>query len=67
MPDNQLAANNAIGVAQKLGFEVYGLGIRDERIAHLLPHTSRVVNNLPDLAPAMFAILQSALLKGCAL
>jgi len=67
MPDNPLAGNNAIGVAQKLGFEVYGLGIRDERIAHLLPHTSRVVNNLPDLAPAMFAILQSALLKGCAL
>ena len=66
MPDNQLAANNAIGVAQKLGFEVYGLGIRDEHITHLLPHTSRVVNDLPDLVPAMFAMLQTALLKGCA-
>ena len=66
MPDNQLAANNAIGVAQKLGFEVFGLGIRDEHIAHLLPHTSRVVNDLPDLVPAMFAMLQAALLKGCA-
>ncbi|QTO41397.1 cobaltochelatase CobT-related protein [Desulfovibrio desulfuricans] len=66
MPDNQLAANNAIGVAQKLGFEVYGLGIRDEHIMHLLPHTSRVVNDLPDLVPAMFAMLQAALLKGCA-
>ena len=66
MPDNQLAANNAIGVAQKLGFEVYGLGIRDEHIMHLLPHTSRVVNDLPDLVPAMFAMLQTALLKGCA-
>ena len=64
MPDNQLAANNAIGVAQKLGFEVYGLGIRDEHITHLLPHTSRVVNDLPDLVPAMFALLQTALLKG---
>ena len=66
MPDNPLAANNAIGVAQKLGFEVYGLGIRDEHIAHLLPHTSKVVNDLPDLVPAMFAMLQAALLKGCA-
>ena len=66
MPDNQLAANNAIGVAQKLGFEVYGLGIRDEHITHLLPHTSKVVNDLPDLVPAMFAMLQAALLKGCA-
>ena len=64
MPDNQLAANNAIGVAQKLGFEVYGLGIRDEHITHLLPHTSKVVNDLPDLVPAMFAMLQVALLKG---
>ena len=67
MPDNPLAANNAIGVAQKLGFEVYGLGIRDEHITHLLPHTSKVVNDLPDLVPAMFAMLQAALLKGSAL
>ncbi|MPL87717.1 hypothetical protein SDC9_33727 [bioreactor metagenome] len=64
MPDNPLAANNAIGVAQKLGFEVYGLGIRNEHIMQLLPHTSRVVNDLPDLVPAMFALLQAALLKG---
>ena len=64
MPDNQLAANNAIGVAQKLGFEVYGLGIRDEHITHLLPHTSRVVNDLPDLVPVLFTMLQTALRKG---
>jgi len=64
MPDNPFAANNAIGVAQKLGFEVYGLGIRDEHITHLLPNTSRVVNDLPDLVPAMFTMLQVALLKG---
>ena len=64
MPNNPLAANNAIGVAKKLGFEIYGLGIRDEHITHLLPHTSRVVNDLPDLVPAMFAMLQTALLKG---
>ncbi len=64
MPDNKLAASNALGVAQKLGFEVYGLGIRDEHITHMLPHTSRVVNDLPDLVPAMFALLQAALLKG---
>ena len=64
MPDNPLAANNAIGAAQKLGFEVYGLGIRDEHITRLLPHTSKVVNDLPELAPAMFAMLQAALIKG---
>ena len=64
MPDNPLAASNAIGVAQQLGFEVYGFGIRDEHITHLLPHSSRVVNDLPDLVPAMFAMLQAALFKG---
>ena len=64
MPDNPLAANNAIGAAQKLGFEVYGLGIRDEHITHLLPHTSQVVNDLPDLVSAMFTLLQVALLRG---
>ena len=64
MPDNSLAANNVIGVAQKIGFEVYGLGIRDEHVTHLLPHTSRVINDLPELVPAMFAMLQAALLKG---
>ena len=64
MPGNPLAANNAIGVAQKLGFEVYGLGIRDEHITFRLPHTSKVVNDLPDLVPAMFTILQAALPKG---
>jgi len=64
MPDNPLAANNAIGMAQKIGFEVYGIGIRNEHIAFLLPHTSRVVNDLPDLAPAIFAMLQTGLLKG---
>ncbi|MBB5144567.1 hypothetical protein HNQ38_002683 [Desulfovibrio intestinalis] len=55
-----------MNVAQKLGFEVYGLGIRDEHIAHLLPQTSRVINDLSDLAPVMFDMLQTALLKGWA-
>ena len=64
MPDTPLAANNAIGVAQKIGFEVYGLGIRDEHITRLLPHTSKMVNDLPDLVSAMFFMLQVALLKG---
>jgi Nitric oxide reductase activation protein len=64
MPDNPLAANNAIVMAQKIGFEVYGIGIRNEHITFLLPHTSKVVNDLPDLVPAMFVMLQAALLKG---
>lgn len=64
IPDSTDAATHAVTVAQKLGFEVYGLGICDEHIAHLLPQTSRVINDLSDLAPVMFAMLQTALLKG---
>ncbi|MCB6542095.1 hypothetical protein LI168_07830 [Desulfovibrio desulfuricans] len=64
VPDSPQAATNVLAVARKLGFEVYGLGIRDEHITCLLPYTSRVVNELPDIAPAMFALLQAALLKG---
>ena len=64
VPDSTHAAIHAVTVAQKLGYEVYGLGIRDEHIAHLLPQTSRVINDLSDLAPVMFDMLQNALLKG---
>ncbi|MBB5143718.1 cobaltochelatase CobT-related protein [Desulfovibrio intestinalis] len=66
VPDSTHAATHALSTAQKLGFEVYGLGIRDEHIAHLLPQTSRVINDLTDLAPVMFDLLQDALLKGWA-
>lgn len=64
VPDNTHAAIHAASVAQKLGYEVYGLGIRDEHIARLLPQTSRVINDLSDLVPVMFDMLQDALLKG---
>ena len=64
VPDSTHAATHAVNVAQKLGFEVYGLGIRDEHIGQLLPQTSRVINDLSDLAPVMFDMLQTALLKG---
>lgn len=66
IPDNTHAAIHAVTVAQKLGYEVYGLGIRDEHIGLLLPQTSRVINDLSDLAPVMFDMLQDALLKGWA-
>ena len=66
VPDSTHAATHALSAAKKLGYEVYGLGIRDEHIGQLLPQTSRVINDLPDLAPTMFDMLQAALLKGWA-
>ena len=66
VPNSTHAATHVVSVAQKLGFEVYGFGIRDEHIGQLLPQTSRVINDLTDLAPVMFDMLQDALLKGWA-
>lgn len=62
-PDSVSAAMEALGVAQKKGFECYGLGIMSSEIAALLPHTSRVIDRLPQLAPALFALLEGALRK----
>lgn len=62
-PDSVSAALEALGVAQKKGFECYGLGIMSSEIAALLPHTSRVIDRLPQLAPALFALLEGALRK----
>ncbi len=62
--DNTQASKDALTMALKLGFEVYGLGIRDESIANLLPRTSQTIKELPDLAPVMFGLLQRVLLEG---
>ena len=62
-PDSVSAATEALGAAQKKDFECYGLGIMSSEIAALLPHTSRVIDRLPQLAPALFALLEGALRK----
>lgn len=64
VPDRPQAAVKTLHVAQDLDFEVYGVGIQSDHIALLLPQTSRVINDLPDLASTMFGLLQQALLKG---
>ena len=60
-PDSIPAAQEAFKQAQKKGFECYGLGIMCSNIATLLPHTSRVIETLPQLAPALFELLAGAL------
>ena len=60
-PDSVSAALKALGQARKLGIECYGLGIMHPEITALLPHTSRVIDRLPQLAPALFALLEGAL------
>ncbi|MBD5626222.1 MAG: VWA domain-containing protein [Desulfovibrio sp.] len=63
-PDNVPACHAALSKMRGLGMERYGIGIRLPLILTLLPRTSKVIFDLTELAPAMFGLLQSALLKG---
>ena len=62
-PDSLEVAQTAIEHGQKLGYEFYGIGIHDDNIKHLLPKSSKIINQLSDLAPAMFKLLQNALIN----
>ncbi|MBD5416858.1 MAG: VWA domain-containing protein [Desulfovibrio sp.] len=63
-PDNVLACHAALSRMRALGMEVYGIGIRLPLILTLLPRTSKVIFDLSELAPAVFGLLQAALLRG---
>ena len=63
-PDATLPCLHAFRQAERLGVEVYGIGIKSNAVNQLLPQHSRVIADLPELAPAMFEMLQAALLKG---
>jgi len=62
-PDSFTVALDAIKEGRHFGVEIYGLGIMSEAITKLLPDHSRTINDLSDLAPAMFGMLRSALIK----
>jgi Mg-chelatase subunit ChlD len=63
-PNSVPLAQNAIRAAKNAGLEVYGVGIHSQSIKNLLPEGGcRVINSLPELAPAMFSILQNALVR----
>ena len=62
-PDSVPAALHAFKMGKALGFEMMGLGIQDNSLMRLLPKSSRTIDNLHDLAPAMFDMLQKALLR----
>lgn len=62
-PDCYEAARDVLAKAEKLGFEVYGIGIKDRSIEEILPKTSAVIMNLEELVPSVFTLLQKALLK----
>lgn len=61
-PDSMDCANQAIEQGGRAGFEIYGIGISSPGINVLLPGRSAVVNSMAELAPAMFTLLEGAIL-----
>lgn len=62
-PDCYKTTKDAIAKAEQLGFELYGIGIKDNSIEEILPKTSEVIMSLEELVPSVFVMLQKALLK----
>lgn len=60
---NATSAEKAIENGKQFGFEFYGIGIVDRYIEQLLPDSNCIIKEMPDLAPAMFSLLQNALLQ----
>lgn len=65
VPNSADLCKDVINKIQGLGVEIYGIGILSDYITELLPYSSRTIKRLEDIAPAMFELLQSALLKWC--
>ncbi|WP_353115404.1 VWA domain-containing protein [Nitratidesulfovibrio sp.] len=60
-PDTPTCALEAIRHAERLGFEVYAIGIGAVNILQHLPGRHRTINTMTELVPAMFGLLQGAL------
>ena len=61
-PSNRANARQAISDGKAMGYEIFGIGIMDSHIQDLLPDNSKVIQDINDLASAMFTLLQNALL-----
>ena len=61
-PDSFRSTEAALETARDMGFEIIGIGIGEYGafICNLIEN-SRVINDIQELAPAMFSVLQRAL------
>jgi cobalamin biosynthesis protein CobT len=62
-PDSLECATQAIEQGGRAGFEIYGIGIASPGINVLLPGCSAVVTSMAELAPAIFTLLEAAILR----
>ena len=64
VPDDVPQCLQALEALRKTGVEVYGIGMKFDCISSLLPDTSsRVISRFEKLSPALFEVLQHALLR----
>ena len=64
MPNAFASARTAVKAALDQGIEVYGIGIMTDSIFRLLPAAyGREIMDIRELAPAVFGILQGALIR----
>lgn len=61
-PTDRNLAVKALAELGKYGFEVYGLGLKSNAIAHLIPGRTRFISNMTELAPALFGLLAETLI-----
>jgi len=62
-PDSFERTLHAVTYAQKIGFEVFGIGIMSAAISQLLPERSVVIHSMAELAPAMFTLLEGGIIR----
>ena len=64
VPDDVTQCLQALEALRKTGVEVYGIGMKFDCISSLLPDTSsKVISRFEELSPALFEVLQHALLR----
>lgn len=62
-PHDMNATQKAVEIANKIGLEVYGLGMLDRSIGDFLPDTSRVICRLEELPAMLFELLHDVLTR----
>ena len=62
-PDSVENTEKAIEHGKRLGFEFYGVGINNSNIMGFLPDSSKFIEKLEELAPALFELLQNAMVS----
>jgi cobaltochelatase CobT len=64
VPDDPVAAKEAIAAARRVGIEVYGIGILSHHLKPLMPETSIPIEGISELPAALFGLVGKAVLPG---